>query len=108
MLHASRFMLSKDDVRKIASLAKIKISEEEEGKMQRDLSTILDYFKMLEEVDTLMIEPQSHAVDIRNVVREDRITDKNQEEGEKIAAKIVKSTPKHRDGFIEVRALFKI
>lgn len=108
-------MITKDDVRKIATLAKIKISEEEEEKMQKDLSAILDYFKMLEEVDTLMIEPlarmtvwsdgQSHVVDIRNVVREDRITDKGQEEGEEIVAKIVKSAPDRDDGFIKVRAV---
>lgn len=101
-------MISKNDVRKIAALAKIKISGDEEMKMQKDLSAILNYFKMLEEVDTLMIEPQSHAVDVCNVVREDRITDKSQEEGEEVAAKIVKSAPDRDDGFIKVRALFKI
>ena len=40
-------MISKDEVRHIAKLARLELTESETAKMQKDLSSILDYFDLL-------------------------------------------------------------
>lgn len=99
-------MITKEEVKKIAGLARIKISESEEEKIQKDISSVLDYVNALNEVDTSMVDPQSHAVDVRNVVRSDEVSGMSMEIKEEIAADIVKSAPDHEDGFIKVKAVF--
>lgn len=94
-------MITKEDVQKIANLARIKLSAEEEEKLQKDLSSILGYIDTLNEVDVSDVKPTAHAVDVFNVVREDG-------EGmsdEETAANIVKSAPQHEDRFIKVKAV---
>ena len=49
-------MVSLEEVEYIANLAKLKFSEEEKIKMQEDLSNILDYMKVLNDIDTKDIE----------------------------------------------------
>lgn len=94
-------MITKEDVKKIANLARIKISAEEEEKLQKDLSSILGYIDTLNEVDVSDVKPTAHAVDIFNIVREDGegISD------EETAANIIKSAPQYEDGFIKVKAV---
>lgn len=97
-------MISKEEVKKIATLARIKLSEDEEKSLQKDLSSILDYVGTLNEVDTLAVKPQSHAIDILNIVREDEIIEKDSAQ-EETAALIVKSAPDHDNGYIKVKAI---
>lgn len=94
-------MITNEDVKKIANLARIKISAEEEEKLQKDLSSIFGYIDTLGEVDVSGVKPTAHAVDIFNIVREDGegISD------EETAASIVESAPQHEDGFIKVKAI---
>mgnify|MGYP001589019292 CR=1 FL=1 len=98
-------MISRDEVQKIAGLARIKISQEEEKSLQKDLSSILDYVNTLNEVDVSMVDPQIHAALISSVVREDEIIERNLREEEEAAATIVKSSPDHDNGFIKVKAI---
>src|SRR3990167_7228214 len=51
------FMLTDKEVKHIASLARIKISEKEEKSLQKDLSSILEYIEKLNQVDTTGVEP---------------------------------------------------
>lgn len=97
-------MLSKDEVKKIAQLARIKLLESEEESFQKDLSSILGYVESLSEVDTLMVEPTLNAVQASNIVRQDELPIKNSQEIE-TAAMIVKSAPDHDNGFIKVKAV---
>jgi aspartyl-tRNA(Asn)/glutamyl-tRNA(Gln) amidotransferase subunit C len=54
--------LSQDDVRRIASLARLRLSAEEERVFQGQLSAILDYVRQLEELDVSGVEPMTHAL----------------------------------------------
>jgi len=54
--------LSLDDVRRIASLARLRLSPEEERLFQGQLSAILDYVRQLEELDVSGVEPMTHAL----------------------------------------------
>lgn len=66
-------MLSKDEIKHIANLARLGLREEEVDKFQKSLSSILDYVKKLEEVDVSDIKPIANILGVKNVFREDGI-----------------------------------
>ena len=68
-------VLTRDDVLKLASLSKLKLSEEEITKFQTELSEILDYVKKLDSVDVSGLEPTYQVTGLTNVMREDEIID---------------------------------
>ena len=53
----AKTILSAEDVRAIADLARLELSEDDVARYQQQLSAILDYFQKLEELDTSQIEP---------------------------------------------------
>ena len=61
------------DVKKVASLARLTLSEEELKSSGEQLTTILDYVRLLDEVDITDVAPMPHPVPAENVFREDRI-----------------------------------
>lgn len=66
--------ISKDEVRHIAHLARLDLTEEEVEKFAGQLSQILDHAAIVKNVDTSGIEPLAHAVDRRNVFRDDAVS----------------------------------
>ena len=66
-------MLSGDDVAKVALLARLHLSEAERQEYAVQLGRLLDYVRVLDEVDTADVEPMAHAVDLVNVLREDEL-----------------------------------
>ena len=64
-------LLSAEEVRAIADLSRLELSEEDVARYQRQLSAILDYFQKLEELDTSHIDPASSALPLTNVMRAD-------------------------------------
>lgn len=67
-------ILSADDVRAIADLARLELSEEDVKRYQKQLSDVLGYFQKLEELDTSHIDPTSSVLPLTNVMREDKAT----------------------------------
>ena len=65
--------LSKQEVLKIASLARLQLDEQEIEKYQKNLSAILDYVEQLQAVKTDGIEPTSQVTCLTNVKRTDKI-----------------------------------
>lgn len=63
--------LSVDDVRYIASLARLRFEADEEAKLAEQMSQILGYVSKLDELDTSDVEPMAHVLDAKNVFRED-------------------------------------
>ncbi|MBT3834816.1 Asp-tRNA(Asn)/Glu-tRNA(Gln) amidotransferase subunit GatC [Candidatus Peribacteria bacterium] len=66
-------MLSKKDVRHIAKLSRLKLSEEEVEKFSKELTSILDYIDILNELDTDNVEPTAQVTGLTNVFREDKV-----------------------------------
>lgn len=64
-------MIDNKDVMHIASLARLKITDEEREQFKVQLSNILDYFQKLDELDTGHIEPMKHVIETQNVLRAD-------------------------------------
>ena len=83
-------------VRRIARLARIKITEAEAKSLKTELSGILNWVEQLDEVDTSSVEPLTRVVPIELRQREDKVTD-----GE-IADEIVKNAPMIEDHYFVV------
>ncbi len=83
-------------VRRIARLARIKITDEEAKGLEKELTGILDWVKQLREVDTSAVEPMTRVVPIELKKRQDKVTD-----GE-IAADVTRNAPFTEDNFYVV------
>lgn len=68
---ASKQIVSVDDVRKVAKLARLAIPEEKLPDFTQKLESILEYVDTLSEVNVEGVEPTSHAIRMSNVLRED-------------------------------------
>ena len=60
-------------VRRIAHLARIKITDDEAAGLESELSAILDWVEQLSEVDTESVEPTTHPLRFSNVFRTDQV-----------------------------------
>jgi len=65
--------LDVEKVRKVALLARLKLSDAEIGDYTNKLGSILKYVDTLNEVDTEGVEPMVHAVELSNVFRADEV-----------------------------------
>ncbi len=63
--------ISREEIEHIAVLARLHLSEEEKDLFGSQLSSILDYMDKLNELDTRNIEPTSHVLPLKNVMRDD-------------------------------------
>ena len=64
-------MLDSDQVRKVAHLARLDLTEDEENTFTTQLGDILDYVEQLKELDTDNVKPTARAIDVSNVTRTD-------------------------------------
>ena len=64
--------ITREEVARIASLARLSLEDEESLRTTTQLDAILDYVAQLSEVDTTGIEPTAHAIPLRTPLREDR------------------------------------
>lgn len=63
--------VSIEEVRYIASLARLSFTAEEEARLAEQLSKVLGYVEKLNELDTSDVSPMSHVLDLHNVFRKD-------------------------------------
>ncbi|HEX9263107.1 MAG TPA: Asp-tRNA(Asn)/Glu-tRNA(Gln) amidotransferase subunit GatC [Candidatus Binatia bacterium] len=66
--------LTREEVQQVALLARLRLTPEEEVRLTEQLDSILGYMDKLNQIDTADVEPFSHAVNIENTLREDRVT----------------------------------
>lgn len=67
--------LSREDVEKVAVLARLKVSNEELDSLAKDLSAIVGYVQVLNEVQCDGVEPMVHAVELQNILRPDLLVE---------------------------------
>ena len=92
-------MISKEEVLHIAKLARLELSEVEVGKMQKDLSAILDYFEVLKGAPKPGAE--LHLVKPKNGLREDVVMPRPAS----LANNLVQGAPDKQDGYVKVKAI---
>jgi len=61
------------DIEKIARLARLKLTEDEQNRLGRQFEGILDHIDQLNQLDTENVEPTSHVLPLQNVFREDDV-----------------------------------
>lgn len=64
-------LITKELVRYVAELSRIKLDEQSTEKMEKELGAIVEYMEVLNSLDTDGVEPLSHVFNITNVMRED-------------------------------------
>jgi aspartyl-tRNA(Asn)/glutamyl-tRNA(Gln) amidotransferase subunit C len=88
--------LSKDDVRKVALLARLELDESEIENQGEHLNNLLKQFEKLQELNVDGIEPTSHSMPVFNVFRED-VVRPSLSQSETLA-----NAPESRDGYFIV------
>lgn len=66
-------MIDREDVNKVAHLARLRLTEAETTQFTTQLGNILDYFEQLSELDVAAVEPTTRAIDVSNVTRADHL-----------------------------------
>lgn len=66
-------MIDREQVKKVANLARLDITPEEEEQFTSQLNSILDYFDQLSELDTDNVEPTTRAIETSNITRSDQL-----------------------------------
>ena len=93
--------VTREEVLKVATLAKLRIPDEEIEEFTKHFNKILEYFNQLNELDTTNVEPMSHVLDLKNVFREDQVKPSFPRE------EILKNAPAHDDEFFKVPKVIK-
>lgn len=93
-------MINKEKVQHIAKLARLGLGEEEIKKIEKELSSILDYMDVLKKVDVSQVDSTDFSRLIENTVREDEIKKENPK-------KLIEAAPEKEKGFIKVKTVFE-
>ena len=59
----------------VSNLSRLKVTDDETETLKKDLGSIIGYIEMLNELDTAGVEAMSHALDVKNVFREDIVAE---------------------------------
>ncbi len=88
--------LSRDEVRKVALLARLELSDAELDEQAKHFNDLLQQFEVLQALDMTGIEPTSHSIPLVNVLREDAVRPSLTRE------QALANAPESRDGCIVV------
>ncbi len=86
----------KVDIEKVARLARLELSEDEQKTFQGQLDQILAYMEQLNRLDTTGVEPTSHAIPVYNAFREDETKPSFPKE------EVMAIAPDEEDGYFKV------
>jgi aspartyl-tRNA(Asn)/glutamyl-tRNA(Gln) amidotransferase subunit C len=88
--------LTREDVQRVATLARLRLTAAEEDRLTEQLDKILHYMDKLNELDTSHIEPLANAVDRVNAFREDKVTNRPNPDA------LLANAPAKDDSFFQV------
>ena len=88
--------LTTADVKHVAALARLGLSDDEIERLREQLSSILDHIAALEELDTAAIPPTAQVLPLTNVMRDDVVRTSLPREA------VLMNAPRQTEGFFEV------
>jgi aspartyl-tRNA(Asn)/glutamyl-tRNA(Gln) amidotransferase subunit C len=91
--------ISEDQVKHVAHLARLAITEDEAKKFTSQLDAIIGFAEQLNELDTKNVEATSHVLDMKNVMREDKPVEGLPRE------EVLKNAPDKQDGQVRVPSI---
>jgi aspartyl-tRNA(Asn)/glutamyl-tRNA(Gln) amidotransferase subunit C len=65
--------ITEEEIENVAELARLEVSGDEKKVLTEQMNRILDYMEKLNELDTTEVVPTSHAIDLQNAFRKDRV-----------------------------------
>ena len=92
--------ITKEEIIKLAKLARIGLSEEEISSLEKEMSSILEYVELLKEVDVTGVEPTNQVTGLLNTTRQDKIVDPQISREDLLA-----NAPETENGFIKVKSV---
>ncbi len=90
------------EVKKIASLSRLKLSAEEITQATTDLSGILSHFSTISDIDTTNVQPAEDTSGLQNISRTDEVKLNILGSPEEIMARV----PHTKDGYVQVAGVF--
>jgi len=111
-------MITKKELRRIAKLARLSITKDEEERFTKELSSILNYVEKLKEVDVSGVEPTSHPFEVENVMRSDenqkpsfhlwKRGGRRERSSLRPSKRLLELAPETKDGYLKVKSIFEI
>lgn len=99
-LTLSMAKLSRDDVLKLANLARLSLTDDEVSEFAEEISEILEYVEQLSKVNTDNLKPTNQVSGLTNVTREDEVIDYGYK-----PLDLLKNVPEVQDNQIKVRRM---
>ncbi len=99
-LLTSMAKLTRDDVLKLAQLARLELTEDEVEEYSQELSEILQYVEQLGSVDVAGLKPTNQVTGLTNVTRDDEVKDYGY-----AAADLLNNLPQAKNGHIKVKRM---
>jgi aspartyl-tRNA(Asn)/glutamyl-tRNA(Gln) amidotransferase subunit C len=93
--------LSREEIRHLATLVRLGISDDEVDRFGEQLSDILEAFEVLQQVDTTDVPPTAHSIALESVMREDVSAPSLPEED------VLANAPNREDDYFRVRAVLE-
>lgn len=92
-------MISKQEIKRIASLARIGLNDDETNKYTKELSSILDWIEQLKEADVAEAGSVAHSLGLENKTRQDMAREFENKKG------IIKLFPKSLNEYDKVKSV---
>jgi aspartyl-tRNA(Asn)/glutamyl-tRNA(Gln) amidotransferase subunit C len=93
--------LTREEVLHVARLARVGVTDADVEKFQQQLSSILDHFDVLRDLDTADVPPTTHTLPLENVMADDvPVASLSQDE-------VLGNAPQQQEGYLRVRAVLE-
>lgn len=92
--------LTREDVLKLARLARLSLTDEEVEEFRKELSEVLQYVAQLDTVDVNGLEPTTQVTGLKNVMRDDEVIDYGVS-----PADLLRLAPHSQDGHVKVKRM---
>lgn len=93
--------LTKEQVKHVAELARLGLSDRAIEKFRKQLSSILEYVELLNEVNTSNVEPTGQTTGLINITREDK-----PQKGQCLTQEeVLSNAPEKQEGYVKTKAV---
>lgn len=96
--------ISRDEVKRIAVLARIALTGKEESLYERELSSVLEFAAELERIGTADVSPMTGGTDMANIMRPDKVSEADAD-GD--SADLLGVVPDRKEGWVRVPSVFE-
>ncbi len=94
--------ISKEQVEELAKLARLGLTDKEKASLAKEMTAILDYVQMLDEVKTESVQPTNQVTGLENIFRNDQIIPSRLSIGERL-----ENAPSKENTFIKVKKVLE-